>query len=1264
MDIISKGEIEQPSDQVGLDFWSYTLDKRIDITEFPHDYTGQESTPNKALNTRLFSEEIQIRLYEMSRQSHLGVFMVLVSGIKYVLSRYTGLQDIVVGTPVLKMGDNKTKGNSCVLLHSKLITDMTIRDWINTMKETVTKAFQHQDEAFHSIVQRAGIVYSDDTKPMIKTLVLFGPIQSREIIDEIHSEIIFDFDLVEGVLSLSIKYSPQLFSAATIEHLADALFLYYAYILKDTKTILEELELLSESNRHQIQYQFNKPQELQSGAAYTFLQLFNEQVRTQPEKTALIFDHQEWTYQELNDQADRLALGLVKKYHLLPEEAVAVYMHRSPYVYIAMLAIWKASGVFVPIDPTVPLERVTDILREGNVRITLTTAANKQALQGINPKSELLEIVFCIDTDDLSVMEVEPLSMSNSGGSLAYIIFTSGSTGKPKGVEIEHHSIVHFLHAIDEVIAPVSPQVILNAASIAFDLFISEALYGLFKGIQVVIANEREHINSAELGRLVEEHHIDVMMITPSRLQLMMHHKESAKALQRIKMFLIGGQELKIGFLREIQQLTKAYIVNVYGPTEATCLATSAVLNGAFQVTIGRPLNHYRCYIVDEKNRLQLIGGVGELVIAGTGVARGYVNNPRLTEEKFIEDLLYEGQRMYKTGDLARWLPTGEIQYLGRIDNQVKIRGYRIETSDVEIALISHPDIREAVVLVNSGPNGVEELVAYLISDQKLSFNVVYDFLKLKLPEYMVPVRYAQVSALPLTVNGKIDKSALASINQLKLSRATLYRAPMNDIQRILVEVWQDLLGVERIGIDDNFFQVGGTSLSGVKMVALLSDRYTISINDLFDYPTIAQLSLHVVEHTGYFHHLLEVMKPPDVPLDIDMQMVTSLASREVALQTYLAKVEAWRDRDLTLKKPYKHILLTGGTGFLGTHLLQELLQSSNARITLLIRGKSRSISEDYLQERLQYYLLEEHHKAGWKRVSVVCGDVTLSNLGLEFAEYEKLAENVDCIIHTASLTRHYGTAAEFEKVNIDGTRHILHFAAFKNIKDIHFTSNMSIGTGSDIQLFDEYIEEIGAIRADINNHFLKSKMEAEALLRTARERGLNCTIYRLNSLNNNTQTGRFMVNKESNAFYSFVSAMNSIGLFPDLHEPILDMTGVDQAAKAIVTLFDRPVLHNQNHHVFNPHRISWGQLGRKLQSINGKIELVDYDLFIRIITQKFNDSFTRKEVINIILNLFLLRNTEWLNYLRVCDRTELILKRLGFEWVTIGQQQIACYLS
>lgn len=263
--------------------------------------------------------------------------------------------------------------------------------------------------------------------------------------------------------------------------------------------------------------------------------------------------------------------------------------------------------------------------------------------------------------------------------------------------------------------------------------------------------------------------------------------------------------------------MTKAYIVNVYGPTEATCLATSAVLNQASQVTIGRPLDHYRCYIVDEKNRLQLIGAIGELVIAGTGVARGYVNNPRLTEEKFIEDLLYEGQRMYKTGDLARWLPTGEIQYLGRIDSQVKIRGYRIETSDVETALISHPDIREAVVLVNPGPNGVGELVAYLISDHKLSFNVLYDFLKLKVPEYMVPVRYAQVSALPLTVNGKIDKSALASMDQLKLSGATLYRAPMNNIQRALVEVWQQLLEVERIGIDDNFFKLEELPCPGSK---------------------------------------------------------------------------------------------------------------------------------------------------------------------------------------------------------------------------------------------------------------------------------------------------------------------------------------------------------------------------------------------------------------------------------------------------------------
>lgn len=312
METISKEGINQPADRVGLEFWSRTLDKKLDMTGFPHDYTGQELKTNKVLNTRLFSGEVQTGLFEMTRHSHLGVFMILVSGVKYLLSRYTGLRDIVVGTPALKMKESEPAGSSWVLLRSKLIPDMTIRDWINGMKETMTEAFRHQDVSFHAIAQRAGIVYSDDTRPQIKTLVLFNPIQSRESIDEIHSEIIFDFDMIEGVLSLTIKYSPQLFSAATIEHLTDALFLYYACILKDTQTILEDIKLLSESNRHQLLYQFNKPQELQSGTACTFQQLFNEQVRAQPEKTALIFEHQEWTYQKLNDQADRLAFDLVK----------------------------------------------------------------------------------------------------------------------------------------------------------------------------------------------------------------------------------------------------------------------------------------------------------------------------------------------------------------------------------------------------------------------------------------------------------------------------------------------------------------------------------------------------------------------------------------------------------------------------------------------------------------------------------------------------------------------------------------------------------------------------------------------------------------------------------------------------------------------------------------------------------------------------------------------------------------------------------------
>ncbi|MFF2910659.1 amino acid adenylation domain-containing protein [Paenibacillus sp. NPDC057934] len=1251
---------EQVNSYADQKYWERKLDSELSLSSFPYDIPRSSYSGCKASIQRRLSENVVGSLFAMTKDSRLGVYMILLSGVKFLLSKYTGRDDIVVGAPPLETGNANVVSDSILLLRSQIQQDITLRQWLGVVKETVTEAFNHQQISLQTLTEQVQLIYLENNKPLIPVIVMFESIQSGISIDKVCTDIIFRFELLEGQLAVSLLYEQDLYDVKTMEHLMDSLFLYYESLIKDSTLTLADLDLLSDRERHLIFNVFNSPEVTLQEGELTLPELFERRVHIFAERTALIYGNKRMTYRELDDQSNQLASYLISTFQLKKEEAVMVYMNRSPYTYIAFLGILKAGGTFVPVDPAVPGDRVQSILAEAEIRLALTLSNWEPVLSKLRKNGSPLAYTVCLDEDRVVKEEGFQLPVL-SNRQLAYIIFTSGSTGKPKGVEIEQRSVIQFLHGIDKVIHPAAPKVVLNAASIAFDLFISESLYALYRGMEIVIVDEKKHLDSQELARLLDDHQVELLMMTPSRLQILLHHSAGRKALSRIKMFLVGGQELKQSFLDELRKWSAGTIVNVYGPTEATCLATASVLEEASSITIGRPLQNYSCYILDDQDRLQVIGGIGELVIGGGGLARRYLNQPKLTDEKFMINKQYTNQRWYRTGDLARWLPTGEIQYIGRLDNQVKIRGYRIEIGDIEKAILSYPQINQAIVLMNHDDEGAPYLCSYLVCDEEPEVSGLLVFLKSKLPDYMIPTYFVPLAELPLTVNGKVNTKALKAMNHRQFSQSP-YIAPSNDIQRMLADVWEQLLGHERIGIDDHFFQIGGTSLTGVKMVALLSDRYTISINDVFKFPTIRELSAHVIEQKGYFLEMIETMRHSAVTPEL---LKMRRGENEELLTSYRERIIQRGNPNLSIQRKYKHILLTGGTGFLGAHLLYELIHRIESDITLLIRGESGEAARQYLRNRFDYYFGDSAKGIfDGSKISIVAGDLTQPYIGVGEEKYNQLAEQVDCIIHTASLTKHYGTAEEFKTVNVDGTLALLDFAKQGNKKDMHFMSSMSLATGSNIKMLDEFVEDIELLDKNINNHFLSSKLEAEELIRKERKNGLSCTIYRLNSLNNNTKTGKFMFNKESNAFCSFVKGLNELGIYPDLQEPVLDLTGVDQAARAIVTLFDRPALHNQQHHIFNPNRLSWGQFGNEIRASDPDIRLMPFQTFISVLEDQFKDPETRHTIINVVLNLFLLRNTEWLSYLRVCERTLSDLNLLGFEWGPINKRQIDCYLE
>ncbi|KJD37367.1 hypothetical protein QD46_25340 [Paenibacillus polymyxa] len=1232
-------------------FWTNILDPEVLISTFPYDFELSSETTlteNKLKEiSRVLPLPVTSSLNEMSGKSELGTYMILLSGVMYLLARYTGSEDLVIAAPKMKPKNGSAYINEPILLRSCMKPQLTVREWLTIVKDTVSDAFKHQSIAFARMAEYIGIVTDPQGKHVVETLVQFDSIHSTEEMTNIHAHTRFRFFKMGGHLAVKVSYYEELFNAGTLERLLDALFMYLEGIIQNSEMYLYDIPLLTKKNLDEIMYEFNPIQTDTQLGGITVDQLIQPQLLARSDQVALIFDNRKLTYREINEQANQLARYISQKNM---EKPVAVYMGRSPFILPAILGILKAGTTYVPIDPMIPTARSQSIIEEAGISIIVTTSVYKKFLSTINDHEGNDPIMLCLDTDDISdsycPATYAPLSPDDER--LAYIIFTSGSTGKPKGVEIQHKAVVAFLDGINEVIKPALTSVMLNVTSLSFDIFMVESLYCLLHGITIVMASDQENMDPVEIERLVRQHNVDLAQLTPSRLQLLLNHPSGREALSRLNKILIGGEEFTQQALKQLRTLTSASIINVYGPTEATVWATAAELNESDVVTIGRPLNNYACYIIDDFNHLQPVGAIGELAISGKALAKGYLNNPEQTALKFIQNPLQKNERLYKTGDRARWTSSGMIQCLGRADNQVKVGGYRIELGDIEVAILSHPDILEAKVIVKPNESGELLLVAYLVSDHSWTMDAIHKYLQSKLPNYMIPARIFQIPVMPLSVSGKADTAVLKGWSGDALPQNE-YRAPENEVQLYLSEVWKNILNLKRVGIKDDFFQIGGSSLSAIKMIAHLSDQYTVSINDIFAYPTIEQLSLHVAEQQGYFQQIINEMKNAPIPKRDNMDSL---------LQYYRSNIQLYDSEILKQRKKYENIFLTGGTGFLGCHLIYELLHKTTAQLTLLVRPVSGEIPENRVRNRMRCYFEQASDELRWDRVTIIAGDLTEPRLGLSQERYEQLARETDCIIHAGALIKHYGTVKEFNEINVSGTQAVIDLAKVGQSKDLHHISTVSIGIGSELEIFHEFTEENG----NVDNLYLQSKGEAEALIRQERKNGLSCTIYRLNSLHPSKKLQKFMINKEGNGFNNFVKGLAELQLYPDLNEPVLDLTGADQAAEAIVKLFDHPAVHNLNHHIFNPNRISWAGFAKMLHNNNNSFQLVPYAIFIQNLADAFEQPATRNSVINVILNLFLLRNTQIIGYARVCEQTQYILTELGFSWGAIDMSQVEIY--
>lgn len=797
------------------------------------------------------SEELQL----LSQQQGATMFMTLVAVFNVLLHRYSGQTDICVGTPTANRTQLEVERLigffvNTLALRNEVSGEESFIQLLQQVRVTTLEAYDHQEVPFEKVVEAVvkerdlsrsslfQVMFVLQNIPEVQELHL-GDLQlSREAFTYDSAKFDITFYVAETThgLQVSVEYCTDLYREETIVRMMAHFKELLGSIVKAPDQRIGILPMLSGAEVHQLLEKFN---DTQTGYPQdkSITDLFEEQVAKTPQSIALIFEEQELTYQDLNKKSNQLARYLSSK-GVKKETLVLICIERSQEMIVGILGILKAGGAYVPIDPAYPPDRISYMLDNTGASIIITSKESRSKLQSIGD-IEMIELDS--DWSDITVQSADNLPTEVEPHQLAYVIYTSGSTGKPKGVMIEHRSVVNLLLSISNKVQFKSDSSFLSVTTFSFDICYLEFYMPLICGGKLIVVPGEVTRDGFKLAKSIADYCPSHMQGTPSTWQLLLDSEWENKELVKI---LIGGEAVKESLKDQLTGMGSVY--NLYGPTETTIWSAVKKLESSQKVLIGTPIANTVIQIIDKENQLVPIGVAGEICIGGAGLARGYLNRPELTAEKFITSPFSKNgaARLYKTGDLGRWLTDGNIDYLGRLDEQVKIRGYRIEPGEIESVLNQSNLVRQAVVLVKVDNIGNNRLVGYVVPNEEVDIGAITNYLKGKLPEYMVPSFWVELENLPLTSNGKLDRKALPDPDVSKLINNE-YVAPRNELEAALAEIWQELLGVTSVGVYDNFFELGGHSLLVMKMASRIKKRFMLSIpiQVLFQFTSINDLS-------------------------------------------------------------------------------------------------------------------------------------------------------------------------------------------------------------------------------------------------------------------------------------------------------------------------------------------------------------------------------------------------------------------------------------
>ncbi|HBO3839475.1 non-ribosomal peptide synthase/polyketide synthase [Pseudomonas aeruginosa] len=841
-----------------LEYWRGKLGERHPVLELPTDHP-RPAVPSYRGSRYEFSIEPALAeaLRGTARRQGLTLFMLLLGGFNILLQRYSGQTDLRVGVPIANRNRAEVEGLIGLFVNTQVLRSVfdgrtSVATLLAGLKDTVLGAQAHQDLPFERLVEAFKVERSLSHSPLFQVMYNHQPLVADiEALDSVAglsfgqldwksrtTQFDLSLDTYEkgGRLYAALTYATDLFEARTVERMARHWQNLLRGMLENPQASVDSLPMLDAEERYQLLEGWNA-----TAAEYPLQRgvhrLFEEQVERTPTAPALAFGEERLDYAELNRRANRLAHALIER-GIGADRLVGVAMERSIEMVVALMAILKAGGAYVPVDPEYPEERQAYMLEDSGVQLLLSQSHLKLPLaQGVQR----------IDLDQADAW-LENHAGNNpaielNGENLAYVIYTSGSTGKPKGAGNRHSALSNRLCWMQQAYGLGVGDTVLQKTPFSFDVSVWEFFWPLMSGARLVVAAPGDHRDPAKLVELINREGVDTLHFVPSMLQAFLQDEDVASCTS-LKRIVCSGEALPADAQQQVfAKLPQAGLYNLYGPTEAAIDVThwTCVEEGKDAVPIGRPIANLACYILDGNLEPVPVGVLGELYLAGRGLARGYHQRPGLTAERFVASPFVAGERMYRTGDLARYRADGVIEYAGRIDHQVKLRGLRIELGEIEARLLEHPWVREAAVLAVDG----RQLVGYVVLESEGGDwrEALAAHLATSLPEYMVPAQWLALERMPLSPNGKLDRKALPA-PEVSVAQAG-YSAPRNAVERTLAEIWQDLLGVERVGLDDNFFSLGGDSIVSIQVVSRARQAgLQLSPRDLFQHQNIRSLAL------------------------------------------------------------------------------------------------------------------------------------------------------------------------------------------------------------------------------------------------------------------------------------------------------------------------------------------------------------------------------------------------------------------------------------